>query len=275
MTANSADAQSLIGWLEYGPEGDGLTRNAPGDAGPVVCTDWLLGGNDAIAGSLAATLANVTLSAAGSVALSGALGATLSGLTVSAQGALAITAATARVLADVMLSSAAVLEIKGQEGGTLAPLTLSAAAKLANAGQLAATLGDATLAAVGAGDTPAVVSFRRGDDAGARERFWRRKAEEWLQDKLEALEGAVGRPQRARKRLATRIIADVPDFVSEIPDLAPRVNAIETLAQRLLQPAPDYSAIAEAVAAQMALIEAWKTMERRRRDIEALLVLAA
>lgn len=122
---------------------------------------------------------------------------------------------------------------------------------------------------------PETAARSRGDDGGARDRFWRHKAEEWLQDKLEALEGAVGRPQRARKRLATRIIADVPDFVSEIPDLAPRVNAIETLAQRLLQPAPDYSAIAEAVAAQMALIEAWKTIERRRRDVEALLILAA
>ena len=122
---------------------------------------------------------------------------------------------------------------------------------------------------------PETAARSRGDDGGARDRFWRHKAEEWLQDNLEALEGAVERPQRARRRLATRIIADVPDFVSEIPDLAPRVDALARLGERLQAPQVDYTAIAQAVAAQMALIEAWNTRQRRRRDMEALLILAA
>lgn len=121
------------------------------------------------------------------------------------------------------------------------------------------------------------VAIRRGDDAveGARERFWRAKAEEWLEDRLEAIKGAVGRPQRARKRLATRIVGEIPAFVSEIPDLAPRVDAIAALAERLKAPQPDYSALAAAVERQMALIAAWNVKQRRRRDVEALLMLAA
>jgi hypothetical protein len=114
-----------------------------------------------------------------------------------------------------------------------------------------------------------------GDDGGARERFWKAKAEEWLEDQLEAIERAVAQPQRARKRLAMRIVADVPAFVADDPELAPRVSAIDALAQRLAQPTPDYSAIAEAVAQQMALVQAWNTKQRRRRDMDALLVLAA
>lgn len=122
---------------------------------------------------------------------------------------------------------------------------------------------------------PETAARSRGDDGGARDRFWRHKAEEWLQDNLEALEGAVERPQRARRRLATRIVADVPEFVSEIPEFAPRIDALERLGERLQAPQVDYLAIADAVAAQMALIEAWNTRQRRRRDVEALLILAA
>ncbi len=120
-----------------------------------------------------------------------------------------------------------------------------------------------------------IVTVRRGDDAGARRRFWQAKAEEWLQERLEAVQRAAKGPARARKRLATRIVADVPKFVSEIPEFAPRVDALERLTAQLLAPQVDYSQVAQAVAAQMALIEAWHIKERRRRDVEALLVLAA
>ena len=124
------------------------------------------------------------------------------------------------------------------------------------------------------GQAPAV-TVRRGDDAGARERFWRSKAEEWLEGQLEAVQRAAKGPARARKRLATRIVADVPEFVSEIPEFAPRIDALERLTARLLAPQVDYSQIAQAVAAQMALVEAWHVKERRRRDVDALLVLSA
>jgi hypothetical protein len=112
----------------------------------------------------------------------------------------------------------------------------------------------------------------RGDDGGSyRERFWRAQAEEWFEAQFDKIESAT--TSRAKRRLATRITADVPAFISAIPELAPRVTALETIGQALAQTAPDYTALANAVAAQMALIEAWKTKERRRRDMEAIMVL--
>lgn len=113
----------------------------------------------------------------------------------------------------------------------------------------------------------------RGDDGGfsRRERFWRAQAEEWFEAQYGKIEAAT--TARAKRRLATRITADVPEFISGIPELAPRVTALETIAARFAEPAPDYTALANAVAAQMALIEAWQTKERRRRDMEAILVL--
>ena len=125
--------------------------------------------------------------------------------------------------------------------------------------------------ASGEGTVPRAI----GDDGGVRERFWRSKAEDWLEDRLEAIQRAAGKPQRVRKRLATRIVADVPDFVSEIPDLGPRVDAIAALSERMAVQKPDYAAISAAIERQMALVAAWNTMQRRRRDVEALLILAA
>lgn len=127
----------------------------------------------------------------------------------------------------------------------------------------------------GASEVVTVTPRALGDDGGVRRRFWKAKAEEWLREQLEAIEAAVGRPQRARKRLATRIVGTVPAFVAESDDLAPRLAAVERLAAMVAKPAPDYSAIAEAVAAQMAAIAGWQAKERRRRDMEALMVLAA
>ena len=127
----------------------------------------------------------------------------------------------------------------------------------------------------GQAEAPALV-VRRGDDGGgARERFWKAKAEEWLEEQLDAIQGAAGRPQRARTRLATRIVGEVPAFVSELPEMAPRVDAVTALAERLKAPQPDYSALAAAVERQMEMVAAWNTLQRRRRDMDAILVLAA
>ena len=120
--------------------------------------------------------------------------------------------------------------------------------------------------------------IRRGDDGGSRrgqvtrEWFWRKQAEEWFEERYGAIKAAT--TTRAKRRLATRITADVPEFVSELPELAPRVNALETIAARMASPAPDYGAIAAQIEWQIALIEAWKTKERKRRDMEAILVLS-
>lgn len=123
----------------------------------------------------------------------------------------------------------------------------------------------------GADVAPPVVI--RGDDGGShRERFWRAQAEEWFEAQYGKIEAAT--TSRAKRRLATRITADMPDFISAIPELAPRVTALETIAARFAEPSPDYTALANAVSAQMELIEAWRIKERRRRNMDAILVLA-
>jgi hypothetical protein len=119
----------------------------------------------------------------------------------------------------------------------------------------------------------------RGDDAfksaGAARQFWRAKAEEWLQDRLEAIHRATKGPARDRKRLAGRILAELPAFVSDIPEFTARADALAGLAERLLAPQVDYTQIYKLITAQLAAVNAWNTQQRRRRDLEALLILAA
>ena len=118
----------------------------------------------------------------------------------------------------------------------------------------------------------------RGDDAGrrssgARERFWQAKAAEWLDERLETITRARGKPLRTRKRVADRAIVAVPDYVAEFAELAPVASALDGLAERIAAKTPDYAALARYVAEQHAMIAAWKTKQRRRRDAEAMLVL--
>lgn len=129
------------------------------------------------------------------------------------------------------------------------------------------------LALVG-GEAPAV-TVRRGDDAGARERFWRKQAEEWLEARLGEAQKAAKATARARRRVATRIVADVPVFVSALPEFDARIDALGMIAERLLAPVVDYSSLAAQVAREMEFVAEWQRQQRRRRDIDALLVLAA
>ena len=119
----------------------------------------------------------------------------------------------------------------------------------------------------------------RGDDAfrssGAAQRFWRAKAAEWLEARLGAAQKATMAPARARRRVANRIVADVPAFVSALPEFDARVDALGMIAERLLAPSVDYSALAAQVAMEMEFVANWQRQQRRRRDIDALLVLAA
>jgi len=134
------------------------------------------------------------------------------------------------------------------------------------------------------GDTfpPAVVSTGqvvtiRGDDAfgssGARERFWRKRAEDWLQENLPELQDAISAPKRERKRIARDFLAAVPE--TNDSELRPVLTAAANIARALLAPAPDYTALAMQVAHEMALVEQAKAKRRRQRDAEAILLLVA
>lgn len=119
----------------------------------------------------------------------------------------------------------------------------------------------------------------RGDDAfrssGSREEFWRRKAEEWLEEHLQRVQSAAGEGRSARKRAARRIVEAAERALVEMPQIAPRIDMIAAFARQLAEERPDFTALAAAVAAQMAQVEAEKRARRRKRDLEAVLLLAA
>jgi hypothetical protein len=130
---------------------------------------------------------------------------------------------------------------------------------------LALWLGAGILAGVQGAPEPQAAP--RGDDAfhtsGARDRFWQAKAEEELQDLLEQAQDAVSKPVAARQAIAD-------DFAlvewRELPQ-APQIGAL--LAQ-LTAPQPDYTALAASILAEM---ERARMNARRKRDIEAIMVL--
>ena len=111
----------------------------------------------------------------------------------------------------------------------------------------------------------------RGDDAfrtsGQRERFWRERAEEQLEDLLARAEQAATAPQKARKRV---VEAFALVEWEELPE-APRTR---DLLASLKSEQPDYTHIAALVLQIREQIEAERTRRRRKRDIEAVLMLA-
>jgi hypothetical protein len=136
----------------------------------------------------------------------------------------------------------------------------------------------AALAATEAADTAEVIVLGaeptrpRGDDAfgssGQRERFWREQAEEQLESLLERAEHAATAPQTARKRVAEAFALVEWQKLPEAPrtrDLLATLKADET----------DYTHIAALVMQIRQEIEAERTKRRRKRDMEALMVLAA
>ena len=117
-----------------------------------------------------------------------------------------------------------------------------------------------------------VLALRRGGDDSPRERFWRAKQDEWEEQALKRVAQAVSKPRKARKRF-------VADFLREIQDDAVAASVgpsrVDGIIAALSQPAPDYTALAAVVAAHLAEIEAERVKRRRKRDIEAVLMLAA
>lgn len=123
---------------------------------------------------------------------------------------------------------------------------------------------------------PPVIN-RRGDDGGylARERFWAKKAEEWLEAKLEQLPKLAKKPKAKRAQAIEAYEDDAAEYLAEFPEYAPRINAVTALMEGLSQPYTDFAALMRAIETQQAQIEAHKRARRRARDIEAILLLDA
>ena len=111
----------------------------------------------------------------------------------------------------------------------------------------------------------------RGDDAfrtsGQRDKFWREQAEEQLEDLLERAEQAATAPQKARRRV-------VEAFALVEWQKLPEAPRTRDLLASLKSEQPDYTHVAALVMAIRQEIEAERTKRRRKRDIEAGLMLA-
>lgn len=115
---------------------------------------------------------------------------------------------------------------------------------------------------------PAAVVAPRGDDAfrtsGARDSFWKAKAEAELAELLEAAQEAVRQPVAARQAVAD-------DFALIEWEALPQAPQIGAVLKALIKPQPDYTALAAMILAEM---ERLRIMARRKRDIEAVMLLS-
>lgn len=112
------------------------------------------------------------------------------------------------------------------------------------------------------------------DYVAPRAKFWSQKQSEWLEDRLEQIKQAAPKPRKARKRIAREILTELPQIAESTPQSL-QIDVVRSLLERIAAPSPDYTAIAAVVAAQMQQIEAERTARRRKRDMEAVLILAA
>lgn len=119
-------------------------------------------------------------------------------------------------------------------------------------------------------NNPDAVTVRRGEDgggAGARERFWAAKAEEWLEERLEQVPQIARRPKRARRRFIEAFLTQ-----AEAMDL-PRVDALADMMAGLVAPQPDYTDLAAAMMEYLARARRERRKWRDERDIRALMAL--
>jgi len=126
---------------------------------PVWIVPPLVTGAAGISGTLAATLADATASAAGTLALTGTATPTLAAATLASAAKVALVGTLTKTLDSATISAAGTLAATGSGAltATLADATLSSAAKVAIAGALTKTLDNATISAAGAiGSTGAV-----------------------------------------------------------------------------------------------------------------------
>jgi hypothetical protein len=127
-------------------------------------------------------------------------------------------------------------------------------------------------------DVCGIAQRPRGDDAfrssGAREAFWRKRAEEALEEQLEALVAVSGegRSETSRRRVARRFRAKLEQF-DAAPVVANNLPLISEVLREFTRPRPDYTALAVSIMAAQEAIARERIKARRKRDIEALLVM--
>jgi hypothetical protein len=111
----------------------------------------------------------------------------------------------------------------------------------------------------------------RGDDAfrssGERENFWRARAEEWVEDRLDEAREAVRDDEKAE------FVATVPGKVTvalmQWPEFAPVITAVSKLASAMKSQEPDREIWSLIAAVELQRKE--MRLARRRKDEDALM----
>ncbi len=120
-------------------------------------------------------------------------------------------------------------------------------------------------------DICAIATRPRGDDAfrsaGQRERFWRERADEQLEALLDRAAEAAREPRKARKQV-------VEAFALVEWEALPEARKTGEMLEALQAPQADYTLIAALVLSIRQEIEAERIKRRRKRDMEAVLLLA-
>lgn len=244
-----------------------------------------LGGSDATApgASLGYALSLLPGAASGGSAID----ATANGATVSYAESLtpgAVTASSQASGATVGIGYsiiAGAAQAASQAQGQALPLAYSllpgSASGAASATASGATVSYAYALLAGIASGSGVATGGRGDDAfrsaGATRKFWAEKADEWLEKSLSRVKAAAEKPVAARETVADDILSEASDRLIDWPAFAPQIDAVQRIAQRLAVPAVDYSEIARYIADQMQAVEAARRAMRRKRDLEAILML--
>ncbi len=123
--------------------------------------------------------------------------------------------------------------------------------------------------------TSAQTQIRRvgGDDApSAREQFWRKQAEKWLEERIVEAPKVAKRSKKKRKAFVQAFLADASEILAKSPEFEPRIDHVKALVTQLDAPRPDYTALAQ-LAAKVQQEQALRA--RRERDLAAVLILAA
>lgn len=209
--------------------------------------------------------ASFALEARHTAALGATEGADAAAFAAEARHTADLAATEGQDTASFTIGDAAITaSLSATEGADTAAFALSAAHTAA----LGATEGQDTAAfavTVSGGEAPRP----RGDDAfrssGQRERFWRERIEEELEELLER--AAQPAPRKARRRV-------VEAFALVEWEKLPEAPRTRDLLASLKSEQPDYTHIAALVLQIREQIEAERTRRRRKRDLEAVLMLA-
>ena len=104
----------------------------------------------------------------------------------------------------------------------------------------------------------------RGDDGGERERFWQRKADEWLEEYIKRIPALKTKPKQARIDALEKFQSEQYDY--EIPQV--KIDIVERILIGLVKD------VSYSLDGLHDLITAINKRKRRRREYEMIMLIA-